>query len=228
MNIDKEKIEFFQDKILKWYQVNGRHFPWRNRSATNYELIISEVLLQRTRAETVANFFPKFIKKYSSWKKLGEASKEELQEALKPIGLYKQRGSRLYKLAQEMRERGGHFPPARDRVEEMSMIGQYIANAYILFILNKPSPLLDVNMARVLERFFGERKLADIRYDPYLQKLSQEVVNHPNSKVINWAILDFASLICKAKNPLCERCLLSEQCPYFEKLSKKYLRGDGL
>ncbi len=216
MVMEKDKIEFFQNKILDWYEENGRHFPWRNKSATNYERIISEVLLQRTRAETVANFFPKFIKKYPSWKKLGDATEQELQEALKPIGLYKQRGTRLYKLAQEMKKRKGRFPVIRDRVEEMPMMGQYIANAYELFILEKPSPLLDVNMARVLERFFGERKLADIRYDPYLQELAQEVVDYPYSKEINWGILDFGSKICKKNEPKCDRCLLSDQCKYYQ------------
>lgn len=54
----------------------------------------------------------------------------------------------------------------------MPMMGQYITNAFELYILNilkKKSPLLDVNMARLLERFFGERKLADIRHDPYFR-----------------------------------------------------------
>lgn len=84
MTLDKQKIKFFQHQILKWYKENGRRFPWRNKSTTNYELIISEVLLQRTRAETVAKFFPKFIKKYPSWRKLVKASEEELKEVLKP------------------------------------------------------------------------------------------------------------------------------------------------
>jgi len=216
MSIDNQKIKFFQHQILEWYKENGRYFPWRNKSASNYELIISEVLLQRTRAETVSKFFPKFIKKYPSWKKLGEASEEELQEALKPIGLYKQRGSRLYKLAQEMKKRKGRFPVKRDRVEEMPMMGQYIANAYELFILKKPAPLLDVNMARVLERFFGKRKLADIRRDPYLQKLAQDIVNHPNSKELNWAILDFGAIICTKRNPSCKECFLNARCNFFD------------
>ncbi|MEX0662698.1 MAG: hypothetical protein WEA58_07755 [Balneolaceae bacterium] len=214
--IDSEKIKFFQHQILKWYENNGRHFSWRNKSATNYELIISEVLLQRTRAEIVSKFFPKFIKEFPSWNKLGKSTEEELQDALKPIGLYKQRGSRLYKLAQEMKKRKGRFPIKRDIVEEFSMMGQYITNAYELFILKKPSPLLDVNMARVLERFFGERKLADIRYDPYLQELSYEIVNHPNSKEINWAVLDFGAIICTKSKPNCESCLISTNCNYYK------------
>lgn len=218
MEIKKEKIEYFQEKILEWYNKNGRHFPWRNKSATNYERIISEVLLQRTKAETAARFFPKFIKEYPSWKKLGEASKEELQEALKPIGLHNQRGARLYKLAREMKERKGYFPLNKEQVKEMPMMGQYISNAYELFVLNEPSPLLDVNMARLLERYFGERKLADIRYDPYLQELSYEVVDHTNSKVINWGILDFASKVCKKSNPKCNGCIINSYCKFFNQM----------
>lgn len=215
MKIDITRIEFFQEQILEWYEENGRRFPWRNKSATNYERIISEVLLQRTRAETVAKFYPKFISKYPSWKKLGEATKQELQEALRPIGLYKQRGSRLFKLSQEMKKRKGRFPNSKNEVREFDMFGQYIANAYELFILNSPSPLLDVNMARVLERFFGERKLADIRYDPYLQKLSKRIVYHPNSKEVNWAILDLGGTVCKTRTPKCSSCKLSAECKFY-------------
>lgn len=220
MDITNSQIEFFQKKILEWYKENGRHFPWRNPSATNYEKIISEVLLQRTKAETVAKFFPNFIKKYHSWRQLGKATESELKEALKPLGLHNQRGSRLYKLAQEMQKRNGRFPETRDMVEEISMMGQYISNAYELFVLNRPSPLLDVNMARVLERYFGPRKLADIRYDSYLQKLAKRIVEHQKSKEINWAILDFAAIVCKKQTLICNICVLKTSCTYIQKQHK--------
>lgn len=147
MDFDNTKIKFFQTEILKWYEINGRSFPWRNKSATNYQKIISEVLLQRTRAETISKFYPVFINKYPSWKKLGNASEIELQDFLNPIGLFKQRGTRLFKLAQELKKRNGRFPNNRAEVEEIPMMGQYITNAYELFILKRPAPLLDVNMA---------------------------------------------------------------------------------
>ncbi len=85
------------------------------------------------------------------------------------------------------------------------MMGQYITNAFELYILKKQSPLLDINMARLLERFFGKRQLVDIRHDPYLQTLAYRVVNIENSKELNWAILDFAALICKRNKPLCNK-----------------------
>lgn len=217
MNIVYEKdIEFFQKALLSWYSKNGRDFFWRNKSASNYELIISEVFLQRTKAETVARFLPTFLKKYPSWKQLGEASEEELQETLKPIGLYKQRGKRLYQLAQELKKRNGRFPKDRTQVEEISMMGQYITNAFELYILKKKTPLLDVNMARLLERFFGERKKVDIRYDPYLQTLAYRVVSVEESKEMNWAVLDFAALVCKKVSPKCPACVLKKSCIYFQ------------
>ena len=218
MQISESSIKYFQDQLLKWFKLNGRSFPWRNKSATNYIRIISEVLLQRTKAETVANYFNSFIKEFPSWKQLGEASQNDLEEMLKPLGLQKQRAGRLYKLAQEMRKRNGRFPRAKDQVAEMAMMGQYITNAYELFILKKPSPLLDVNMARVLERYFGPRKLSDIRYDPYLQDLSNKIVKHIKYKEINWAILDFGSIICTKKNPKCSNCLLSVKCKFHQSL----------
>jgi A/G-specific adenine glycosylase len=213
-NISSENIKYFQEKLLDWYKENGRYFPWRKKSASNYELIISEVLLQRTKAETVAKFFPKFLKKFPSWKQLSFASEAELQLALLPIGLFRQRGTRLFKLAQEIKIRNGKFPSSRAEVEDIPMMGQYIANAYELFILKHPSPLLDVNMARVLERYFGKRKLTDIRYDPYIQILAHEVIKHEKTKEINWAILDYGAIICYKNQPNCDKCKLNDRCKY--------------
>lgn len=207
-------IVFFQETLLDWYSENGRSFLWRGPNATNYELIIAEIFLQRTKAETVNKFLPRFLKKYPNWEKLGAATEEELQIALIPIGLYMQRGKRLFKLAQEIKARKGQFPTERNQVEDLSMMGQYLTNAYELYILKRKAPLLDVNMARLLERFFGERKMADIRHDPYLQTLAYRVVNVENSKELNWAILDFTALVCQKVNPLCKNCLLKSSCKY--------------
>lgn len=213
--IDKIKssdIKYFQKIILEWYSKNGRDFVWRKKTITNYEIIIAEIFLQRTKAETVNKFLPYFYEKYPNWKQLGEATEIDLQTTLRPLGLYNQRGTRLYKLAQEIKKRNGIFPRRREVVEELPMMGQYITNAFELYILNKPAPLLDVNMARVLERYFRPRELSDIRYDPFLQNLASEVVKNSYSKEINWAVLDLASIVCTSK-PKCLECPLKIKCP---------------
>lgn len=223
---NNNKISFFQRSLLAWYEKNKRSFPWRNNSASNYVRIISEVLLQRTKAETVGGYLPKFLASYPSWSKLGGASESDLIEILKPLGLNTQRGKRLYNLAQELKKRRGIFPKERSMVEELPMMGQYITNAYELFILKNAAPLLDVNMARVLERFFGERKLADLRYDPDLQSLAKEVIADKDAIKMNWAILDFAALVCKAKKPLCKSCPVNCGCQFLRKAKMQELSPD--
>ncbi|RXK60657.1 hypothetical protein ESA94_09340 [Lacibacter luteus] len=216
--LSKHSIVFFQEKLLEWFKESGRSFPWRKKGLTQYQYIVAETLLQRTKAETIAKFYPQFIKDFPSWKALANTNLEKLETYLKPVGLYKQRSKRLVSLAQEMVKRKGRLPKERSELESIPFMGQYIANAVELIIFNQPSPLVDVNMSRVLERFFGPRKMADIRYDTYLQQLSYKIANHEQSKEINWAILDFAALVCRPK-PLCFMCPVNRRCKNFISLS---------
>ncbi len=210
-------VSIFQWRLLRWYKNNGRNFPWRKRKLTRYQLIIAEALLQRTKAETVAKFYRSFVTKYPNWVSLAKARRRDIETALKPIGLHRQRSRRLKDLALEMVRRNGRLPEKREQLESIPFLGQYLTNAVMLVIFNKRLPLVDVNMSRVLERYFGKRKLADIRYDPYLQNLATRVVNSTNSMELNWAILDFAALVCKARSPLCNACALKSGCRFFRK-----------
>jgi len=214
-SVNRKKVKEFQTKILNWYALYGRRFPWRKKNLTNYQLIIAEVLLQRTKAETVAGFYDSFVREFPNWLSLVQTRINKIEQSLKPLGLQKQRAKRLIALANEMNSRRGRLPRDRRELEQLPFIGQYIANAIDLLILQSRSPLIDINMARLLERNFGKRQMADIRHDPYLQTLSRIVVNHKNSRELNWAIIDYAALVCKARKPLCYDCTFSNNCIYF-------------
>jgi A/G-specific adenine glycosylase len=218
--ITDSDIAHFQQQLLLWYSLNGRIFRWREKRLSQYQIIIAEVLLQRTKAETVSKFYDSFLETYPNWKSLMIAGPDQIGEHLRPVGLYQQRAKRLHALAVEMVKRSGRLPRDRKELESIPFLGQYIANSIELVIFRQPSPLLDVNMARVLERYFGERKMADIRYDPYLQELAKRVVDVELSKELNWAVLDFAALVCKARRPLCENCLLKTNCLYILRAKK--------
>ena len=202
---------------MLWYSDHGRGYLWRNASATIYVRIVSEVLLQRTRADTVQRFAPDFFREYPSWKHLADATETELQERLKTIGLWRQKARSLSQLAQVMAKRAGRFPRSREDIQALPNVGQYIANAVLLFRFQQPEPLLDSNMARVIERYFGQRKLADVRFDPYLQSLAKRIVQYGGCPALtNWAILDLGALVCRPSKPLCSKCPLSKECTQFQ------------
>lgn len=206
------RIWVIQRRLLRWYSINDRGYPWRRPSATKYQRVIAEVLLQRTKADVVARMFDAFIAKYPSWRRLAEASQAELENTLRPLGLWKRRAVSMGALAEVMSLRRGRFPKARHHLEQLPAVGQYVCNAILMFDQGICQPLLDVNLARVLERLFGPRKLADIRYDSYLQELSLRIVQHKNPDKINWAFLDLAAVVCTIRSPTCGVCPLRNQC----------------
>ncbi len=214
------RIPWFREELLAWFRLQGRNFPWREPRRTAYEILIAEILLQRTTAAKVAQAYNAFLKRYPSWNSLANTSLEDLQEHLKPLGLWLQKSLVFRSLAKTIEERGNEIPVSRAELEQLPGIGQYIANAILLTFYKQSEPLVDVNMARVLERFFGTRKLADIRYDPYLQTLSRQVVNTNEALQINWAILDLGALICRSGIPFCQECPLKTNCRYYKEKYK--------
>jgi A/G-specific adenine glycosylase len=212
----KREVSSLQRRLDAWFATNGRSFPWRKNRATLYQRIIPEVLLQRTRADVVAEFLPGFMKRYPSWSKLASSTEADLRQFLQPLGLWRRRASSLTRLAKAVSARNGRFPRARSAVESLPAIGQYICNAVMLFAYGQSEPLLDVNMARVLERCFGPRRLADIRYDSELQEIARLIVSGSRSVKTNWAILDLAAMVCARKTPRCAECPIKNHCDFYD------------
>lgn len=212
---EKVKLTRLSRDLARWAKTSGRDYPWRQNEAGTYEKIVVEVLLQRTTAAAVSRFYPAFVERFPGWQELANASPGDLEEFLRPLGLWRRRAASLLGIARYAAANGGKFPS--DPVEHVQIpaIGQYVSNAVLMFQHGKAAPLLDVNMARVLERVVRPRRLADIRYDPWLQAAAKWFVRGPLPSETNWAALDFAALVCKARRPLCETCPANHYCAFF-------------
>jgi A/G-specific adenine glycosylase len=189
-----------------WFLDHGRTFPWR-RWSDPYELLVAEVLLQRTRADVVATFVPGFLRAYPSWLDLSEASEEELVVALAPIGLQRRKAASLRELAVQM-----VISPTVPKGSEPG-VGQYIERAIRVALTGERLAMVDSNFVRVLRRVFGGRWMADYRYDPRLQRLAQAVVDGASdARSLNWAVLDLGAMVCTPGTPRCGACPIREAC----------------
>lgn len=217
---NKNKIKFFRRVLLDWFGTNKRDFPWRTENISNYQVIISEILLQRTKAETVAKYYNIFFNKFPDWQKLTEASISDLEKILHPLGLYKHRAQRLYKIAQEYKTKNGILPKNKNELSDSNLATQYVSGAYELFILKHRSALLDINMSRLLRRFFNPREFKDVRNDKEIIELAHNVINVKSCIELNWAILDYAALICKELKPKCIECKLNSDCRFYKQTNQ--------
>jgi A/G-specific adenine glycosylase len=92
-------------------------------------------------------------------------------------------------------------------------VGDYVANAVLCFALNEDVPIVDMNVRRVVGRYFDWEKLKDFEIE---NKLS-ELIPRAMSKQFNWAIIDFSALICSRK-PKHDICFLTDLCEHFQRL----------
>lgn len=88
---------------------------------------------------------------------MAESSIAELEEAFKPIGLWRRRAISMKSLAEYAAARAGSFPDDPAELAKVPGVSQYVSNAILLFQHDQPRPLVDVNMARVIERFVRPR-----------------------------------------------------------------------
>ena len=209
-----ERIPWLRRRLLSWFKRNGRSFPWRDPERTPYEVVVAEILLQRTTAAGVARTYAGFIERYPSWEALAQAPHEGLENALRPLGLWRQKAVAFQQLAQSIEERGGVVPRSRTELERLPRIGPYTASTVLAIVYGRAEPLLDVNMARCLWRFFGSVELTTEGPKRWLHALALRLVGGKRSLQVNWAVLDFGALVCKAGRPRCQECPLRARCQY--------------
>lgn len=111
-----------------------RNLSWRNQNLNLWEWLVLELLLKKTRAETVDRFFSSFIKKYHSPQVVCNTRDQTLEEDLKVLGLQRQRRSALKKIASIIiSEYEGNVPADAEKLRSLPYVGRYISNAVLGF-----------------------------------------------------------------------------------------------
>jgi A/G-specific adenine glycosylase len=216
--LTRSKINWFRTQLSEWGKHNLRDFPWRN-TCDPYAIFIAEFLLQKTKADTVTLIYKTFLLKYPTIEDLEKASVEELENLLKPLGLFF-RAERLHQCATIILEKyNGLIPDSEEKLLTLPGIGIYTARAICSQAFSQPLAVLDANVARILERFFhlqGERIKSRCRI---LWGAAEKIA--PDREVGKWnlTLLDFGAMVCTAKNPSCQDCPLLAKCNYASKFS---------
>ena len=213
-----ERIRWLRRRLLSWFEQSGRSFLWREPDRAPYEVVVAEVLLQRTTAVGVARAYPGFIEHFPSWTSLAQAPLECLESVLRPLGLWRQKALAFQSLAQSIVANGGVVPSTRSELERLPGIGPYTASAVLAIVYGRAEPLLDVNMARLLGRFLMSPEHTEARPRRMLHALALRLVSSKRSLEVNWAALDFGALVCCARQPRCPECPLRARCEYARSL----------
>ncbi|MDH5439680.1 MAG: hypothetical protein OEZ48_16835 [Candidatus Bathyarchaeota archaeon] len=211
----KNQREEFVKRLTKWYKMSGRRFSWRERNLTPYEVLVLEILLQRTMAQRVDRLFPEFSRKYPNARVLDSTPKKQLVSDIETLGLEERRAKILKDLARVLvREWNGEVPESVDDLAQLPGVGPYVANAISCFSRQRAVPLVDTNVGRVLHRVFALPVSRNPSSDRHLWTFVKDLVPRMKAKEFNWALIDLGAMVCRPRNPLCDTCPMSSLCIY--------------
>jgi A/G-specific adenine glycosylase len=211
MDIQHEfQVLALQRRLVKWWRQTGTEseFPWRKRETPRYHSLVVEVLLARTRAESVRDVYPKFFRTFPNPEALAGACDVVIQELLKPLGLIK-RVEQLKRLGQAI---VNGIPGDVGALSKLPGVGLYAANAFCSLHLGKRASVPDANSARLFGRIFGIDFSTTPRRRKSFYEFCHSVTPKRRFREFNYAVLDFGRKICRPRNPVCSSCPLKDIC----------------
>ena len=169
--------------------------------------------MQQTRVVQGTPYYLKFISNYPKVHDLASASEEEVLKLWQGLGYYS-RARNLHATAKMVVDQyGGVFPNTYKELLQLKGVGDYTASAIASICYDRPEPVVDGNVYRVLARYNGvELAINSTEGVKYFKKLAREVMNVENIRDYNQGIMEFGAIQCTPKNPNCMGCPLSESC----------------
>lgn len=208
------KMKKMQNVILRFRKNNLTKYPWRKTSEP-YNILISELLLQKTDAKKVSKVYLEFIKKWPTISQLYLAKIEDIEKIIKYVGLF-YRAKRIKGIAEQIvHVFQGKVPNNKKELLALHGVGNYIANAVLCFAYQKRVPIVDTNVWRVYSRVFSLQSSKSRAYtDPKVWDFAESILPSEQCVEYNYALLDFASLVCRAKRPVCNSCEANTICNF--------------
>lgn len=185
---------------------------------SDYELLIAVVLSAQSTDKRVNSVTPILFQKYPTLKALKEASLEDLENILRPIGSYHKKASYIKEIARIIvDDYQGSMPCDRKILESFPGVGRKTVNVVFSEYYHIPAFAVDTHVERVSKRL-GLAKEQDnvLTIEEKLKKaFPKEEWGRRHLQMVL-----FGRYYCKAIKPDCSSCKLKEICFYHTKKKK--------
>jgi len=172
-------------------------------------------MLQQTRIATVLDrgYYSKFLERFPDPQALARADDDSLLRTWEGLGYYR-RARMLREAARAVTERfDGVFPDDFETLISLPGIGAYTAGAVLSFAFNKPAPIVDGNVGRVLARMFDFQKPVDGGAGrKQIESWAGDLVDPANPRVFNSALMELGQTHCVPGQPDCGGCPVAAFC----------------
>jgi endonuclease-3 len=184
-----------------------------------FETLIITIISQNTADKNTDTAFTRLKQHFQiTPKTLAEANPTQIEECIKPAGLYKNKTGTIQTASKTIHEKYNDslhtilslpLEEARKTLTEMPGVGPKTADVVLLFSAQKPTIPVDTHVNRVSKRLGIAPKHGD--YEIIRSNL-QNLFDETDYLFAHQLLIGHGRKFCKAQKPLCNNCPIINYC----------------
>ncbi len=181
-----------------------------------FQLLIAVVLSAQCTDKRINEVTPALFRLFPTPQKLEKASYDQVYSIICSVSYPHSKTRYLLEIGKVLiRDFNSQVPGSLASLVTLAGVGRKTANVILATIFNKPAIGVDTHVFRLSKRIgLVDSKIKCV--DRVEQELMQNIPLDQISRFNHWMVLH-GRYICKAKNPLCNKCPLSRCCKYYAK-----------
>ena len=209
------------NRTIEYFQVTFPEAETELAYRNPFELLVAVILSAQCTDKRVNIVTPPLMQKFPDAKSMANAETKDIFEFIKSCTYPNNKAKHLSGMSQMLvSEFGGNVPSEPDLLQHLPGVGRKSANVVASVIFRKPVMAVDTHVFRVSHRI-GLVKNARTPLSVELQ-LTRHIPVELIHQAHHWLILH-GRYVCKARNPLCSKCGLSDFCNYYIKSGNKQI-----
>jgi endonuclease III len=176
-----------------------------------YQLLVATILSAQCTDKRVNMVTPALFKRYPDASALSDAKPEELEDAIRSTGFFRNKTKSLLGMAHAVVERhGGEIPDSMEELTELPGVGRKTANVILGNAFNRNLGIVvDTHVTRLSNRLGLTRETDAVKIEEDLMPL------FPSEQwtMVSHLLIEHGRQICIAREPRCEVCPLNDICP---------------
>lgn len=177
--------------------------PWRL-------LIMARLSAQCTDAR-VNIVSEELFRRFPTAEAMASADISELEEIVKPCGLYRMKASNIKECSAQIIERhGGRVPDTMEELVSLSGVGRKIANLILGDVYSQPAVVCDTHCMRICGRLglYSESLKDPVK----IEMILRDLLDVSRGSDFCHRIVIFGREICTARSPKCSVCPMNDIC----------------
>jgi len=199
----KEIVEIHQ-RFVERYSDAVTELAYKNA----YELVVAVAMSAQCTDKRVNLITPALFERYPSTKELANAELEDVKSLIKSCSFFNNKAKNIIKMAQRVEEvYGGEIPMNEKELQTLAGVGQKTANVVMIEYTGANLMAVDTHVFRVAHRLgLSDDKTAIATEATLVKKFKNDL------HALHQGMVLFGRYICRAKNPKCEECFLTDMC----------------